>query len=241
MPTNVFFNNFQASGEQDILESLIVESIKIYGEDCYYLPRTLGSPDDMLNEDDTSYYNKAIMVELYIKSVDGFEGDGNFLSKFGLEIRDQVTFTMAKRTFDNEIGMSENFVRPREGDLIYFPLNQKLFQITFVNNKPMFYPLGTLPAYDLTCQLFEYSNEVFNTGIPEVDDIQEKLSTNIYDYSVMDEEGNLMLTEDGDYMVTEEYDIEEMDPFADNDTFESEGDAILDFTERDPFSEDGSY
>jgi hypothetical protein len=178
---------------------------------------------------------------LYIKSVDGFGGDGSFMSKFGLEIRDQVTFTIAKRVFDEEIGSSEGFLRPREGDIIYFPLNKKMFQIKYVDNKPIFYQMGALQVYDMTCELFEYSGEQFNTGIPELDDIQDKLSMNIFDYGVITEDGFNLLTEDDNYLTLETYIINDIDPFADNDFIQQESDLILDWSETDPFSANGVF
>lgn len=241
MATNFYFNNFQSSQEQTLLEDLIIESIKIYGEDMYYVPRTLNSLDKIYGEDDTSSYDSAILVELYIKNVDGFGGDGNFMSKFGLEIRDQVTFTIAKRVFDEEVNITNTMPRPREGDIIYFPLNKKLFQIKYVDNKPIYYQLGALQVYDLTCELFEYSGEVFNTGIPEIDDIQQKLSLNILDYGILTQDNFVLATEDDNLLVIEEFSVENIDPFSDNDTIQTEGDGYLDFTERDPFSENGTY
>lgn len=241
MATNFYFNNFQNSQEQLLLENLIIESIKIYGEDMYYLPRTLNNRDELYGADDSSSYDEAILVELYIKNVDGFGGDGSFMSKFGLEIRDQVTFTIAKRVFEDEIGIARDFIRPREGDCIYFPLNRKIFQIKYVDNKPIYYPLGALQMYDLTCELFEYSGEQFNTGIPEIDDIQDKLSLNIFDYGVLTQDNFMLATEDGDYLVLETYNIETIDPNADNEFIEKEALEFLDFSERDPFSENGVY
>lgn len=188
MATNFYFNNYQNSQEQLLLESLIIESIKIYGEDMYYVPRTLNNKNEVYGEDDISSYDSATLVEFYIKNVDGFGGDGNFMSKFGLEIRDQVTFVIAKRVFEEEIGFAANYVRPREGDLIYFPLNRKLFQIKYVDNKPIYYPMGALQTYELTCELFEYSGEQFNTGVADIDDIQDKLSLDIFDYGINTED-----------------------------------------------------
>ncbi len=241
MATNFYFNNFQNSQEQLLLENLIIESIKIYGEDMYYIPRTLNNKDELYGTDDISSYDEAILVELYIKNVDGFGGDGSFMSKFGLEIRDQVTFTIAKRVFEDEIGIARDFIRPREGDCIYFPLNRKIFQIKYVDNKPIYYPLGALQMYDLTCELFEYSGEQFNTGIPEIDDIQDKLSLNIFDYGVLTQDNFMLATEDGDYIVTENFKIGTVDPFSDNENIETEALEFLDFSERDPFSENGVY
>jgi hypothetical protein len=228
--------------EQRLLEDLIVESIKIYGEDMLYLPRTLNHKDELYGADDQSSYDEAILVELYIKNVDGFGGDGNFMSKFGLEIRDQVTFTIAKRTFDEEVGAQRNFLRPREGDAIYFPLNNKVFQIKFVDNKPIYYQLGALQVYDLTCELFEYSGESFNTGIPQIDSIQNNLSMDLFDYGIQTETGGFMLaTEDWDLIANENFNIETIDPTADNENIQIESLDFMDFTERDPFSENGVY
>jgi len=221
---------------------LIVESIKIFGEDMLYIPRTLNNKDELYGADDQSSYDEAILVELYIKNVDGFGGDGNFMSKFGLEIRDQVTFTIAKRVFDEEVGAQRNFLRPREGDCIYFPLNNKVFQIKFVDNKPIYYQLGALQVYDLTCELFEYAGESFNTGIPQIDSIQTNLSTDLFDYGIQTETGGFMLaTEDGDLIANENFNIETIDPTADNENIQIESLNFMDFTERDPFSENGVY
>jgi hypothetical protein len=211
----------------------------------YYMPRTLTNYDKLLGTDDQSQYNKAILVELYIKSVDGFTGDGNFMSKFGLQIRDQVVFSIAQRTFNQEVAIQTDQLRPNEGDLIYFPLNRKCFQIKYVNKYEMFYQFGALQTWELTCELFEYSNEQFNTGIAEIDIIQKKFSTNILDYSLMDEEGDFLTDEDGNYLVSETYDIDTINPAADNDVIQSGGssefdfgsDDFIDFSETDPFSE----
>ncbi len=227
--------------EQQLLENLIIESIKIYGEDMYYVPRTLNNKDKIYGEDDISTYDSATLVEFYIKNVDGFGGDGSFMSKFGLEIRDQVTFVIAKRVFEEEVDQNGTLIRPREGDLVYFPLNKKLFQIKYVDNKPIYYPMGALQTYELTCELFEYSGEQFNTGIPDIDDIQDKLSLNVFDYGVLTQDNFALMTEDGNYLVLETYNVEEIDPFSDNDSIEQEAIGFLDFTERDPFSENGTY
>lgn len=245
MATNFYFNNFAASNEQNLLHDLIIESIRIYGEDMYYIPRKLNNYDQMLGADDSSSYDTAILVELYIKSVDGFGGDGNFMSKFGLQIRDQVVFTIAQRVFTREVASVTNQLRPNEGDLIFFPLNDKCFQIKYVKKQDMFYPLGTLPTWELTCELFEYSNEKLNTGIPEIDKLQDQYSTNILDWALLDESGNILTDESGNILVREEYG-RNIANFEDNDVIQSGGenfpigsDDFIDFTERNPFSEDG--
>lgn len=206
----------------------------------YYIPRVLGDKDDVLGEDGLSEYNKAYLIELYLKTYDGFEGDGQFISKFGLEIREQVTFTVAKRRFDAEIGQPEGFVRPREGDLIYFPLNRKVFEIKFVDNKPFFYPFGELFTYDLQCELFEYSSESFNTGIPDIDRIQA-ISQDEYDWAVLDDNGNAILDDNGHPVLMDSYDQSVIDPLDDTVDLQTEGDALIDFSIADPFSEDGTF
>ncbi len=241
MATNRYFKNYQISGEQALLENMLIESIQIFGEDVYYIPRTLNTFNKVYGEDATSSYDAAYMIEMYIKNFDGFGGDGNFMARFGLEVHDQMTFTVAKRVFDDEIGKENNFPRPREGDLIYFPLNAKCFQIKFVNNKPVFFQLGNLPTYDLTCELFAYSGESFNTGIAEIDSIQINLSLNEYDHGIIVGDGLLLVTEDGEYLVDEDYSIETLDPSADNISIQTESDTIMDWTEHDPFSANGTF
>jgi hypothetical protein len=245
MATNFFFNNYRSSQEQQLLENLIVEAIKIYGEDMYYVPRNLNKFDHLLTADDQSSYTDPYMIEIYIKSVDGFGGDGNFMSKFGLEIRDQVVFSVAQKVFSQEIGAYTALTRPREGDLIFFPLNNKCFQIKYVDKFEMFYQLGALQTWEMTCELFEYSSEQFSTGIPEIDAIQTKFSTNILDWALKDDQDDYLLDDDDNYLVMEGYNLEEIVSGAQNETLKegtdnfpgTGSDDFIDFTAKDPFSE----
>lgn len=214
--TSFYYNNFTNSMEQDLIESLIVESISIYGHSVYYLPRTLVSKDAIFNEDRISKYKSAYDIDLYIKSYDAYQGDGTFLSKFNLEIRDQVTFVAARRSFRNYVTEYENLENPREGDLIYSPMMKRMFAITYVENQPIFYQMGSLQTWDLTCQMFEYSNERFETGIAEVDAIATKYST--------DE-------------VTDNQQFDDIIPDSQNLEFQRDGEDVLDWTYVDPFSE----
>ncbi len=217
MATNFYFNNFTNSMEQNLIEDLIIETIRIYGVDAWYMPRTLRAVDDLLNEDDLSTFDKAYMLEMYVKNVEGFEGDGQFLSKFGLQIRDSITFSISMRRFTEDVGSYDEQVRPNEGDLIYFPLNRKVFEVMYVDNKPIFYQMGALQMYDLRCELFEHSNERFNTGVEEIDSWLESRKTTA---------NNTIIG------------IETIDPIADNFTIETEADTLLDFSESNPFGED---
>ena len=237
MATNFFFNNFQASQEQLLLENLIIESIRIYGQDMYYIPRKLNMYDDVYGADDQSSYENAYPMEMYIKSIDGFTGDGEFMSKFGIEIRNQVIFSMSQRVFQEEVGEFTTQVRPNEGDLVYFPLNQKCFQIKYVNKFEMFYQLGTLQTWEMTCELFEYSDEVFNTGIPDIDILQQKFSTNELDYTIRTEGYDFITNENGDFIMKPNYDLNVIEGTGTNNVFSNSASSIIDFSQVDPFSE----
>lgn len=223
MTTNFYFNNFESSQEQSLIEDLIIESIKIYGHDMIYIKRTLGNKDDLLNEDDMPEYREAFTIEMYIKNVEGFEGEGDFLSKFGLQIRDEITFTVSQRVWTSDIGGEIESTRPYEGDLIYFPLNKKIFEVKHVEHESIFYQMGALQTYDLRCELFEYSNEIIKTGYPEVDDVFEYMVTRSSDPAFVEQSGT---------------EVETVDPSADNLTIETFADAIVDFSEQNPFGED---
>jgi len=237
MATNFFFNNFSSSGEQNLIENLVIESIKIHGVDNYYIPRKIINRDNAFREQEFSEYGEAIQIEMYIRNVDGFEGDGEFLSKFGVEVRDQITFSVALRVFENEVGSVLRRDRPSESDLIFFPFTKALYTIKYVNKKPIFYQMGALQMYDVVCELFEYSNEIFNTGIDIIDKTYNAFLTTTDPYIALTENSLQILTEDGFHIIKEEYDIDYLDQTSQNDIFEAEGLDFLDFTERDPFSE----
>ena len=218
MATNVFFQPYNRNGnEANLLDDLVIESIRMYGVDMVYFTRTLGAVDEILNEDDLPLFNAAYDMEMYVKNVDGFAGEGDFLSKFGLTIRDQVTFSVAFRTFERyTTRVDPSKIRPNEGDLIYFPLSNEFFEIMHVEHESVFYQMGSLNVYDLKCEMFEYSNEVFQTGREEFDTFFDKIKT----------ESAPSLEE-----------LAAADPIAKNIFFEEEADAFIDFSEIDPFTE----
>lgn len=217
MATNVFFNNYDYINEQQLIDDLVIESIQMYGIDMFYLTRSLQAVDDILNEDDLSIFNAAYEMEMYVKSVDGFQGEGDFLSRFGLQIRDQAVFTVALRTFEkNATNIDSSLLRPKEGDLVYFPLNNKFFKIMHVEHESVFYQTGALQVFDLKTELFEYSNERFETGLPDIDTFFDSYKTT---------------------NVTSLTTLKTKDPIAKNIDFEEEKNDIIDFTEIDPFSE----
>ena len=177
MSTNFYFNNFpqhQITSEQLLVEDLVIEAMQINGMDVYYLPRTSRDEVDMLYGEDTlKQYRTAHAIEMYMENVTGMDGEGDFISKFGLEIRDEVTLLVSRRRF----AMTANLTRAREGDLIYIPLVQNFFEITFVeneNDQAMFYTLGrgrggNVYVYALKMKQFVFSEEIISTGVEEID------------------------------------------------------------------------
>lgn len=177
MTTNFYFNNFpanQVTSEQLLVEDLVIEAMQIYGMDVFYMPRTSRDQVDFLYGEDTlKTYTSAYPLEMYLEDVTGMEGEGDFISKFGLEIRDEVTLLVSRRRFQ----FTANQNRPNEGDLVYIPLLRNFFEITFVeheNNQAMFYTLGrgrggNVYVYALKMKQFVFSNEVIETGVQEID------------------------------------------------------------------------
>jgi len=179
MPRNVYFQN-GLDTEQNLWEDLVVEALAIYGVDTIYVPRKIVKRDLILNEDLKSEFNSAYPIEMYIQSVDGFEGDGDFLSQFGLEIRDQVTFvvsTLRWNQYVGRFGYEQNTAAPLTGDLIFLPMSSSLFEIKFVEREKPFYQIGRVPVYTLTCELFEYESQEMDTGFDNIDNIQTAYSS----------------------------------------------------------------
>jgi hypothetical protein len=251
--TNLYFDNFTNRDEQNLINDLVYESIKIYGIDVGYCAYAEQDTDDILNESRKKTYTQFSQIEMYVKNVDGFEGEGDFLGKFGLEIRDRITFSIARRTFSETVASEQNIDRPREGDLIYLPLNGKTFSVKFVEHEPTFYQMGSLQFYDVVCELFEYSSERLNTGFSGVDDLETKFSTDIsVDTQLTIEDGiEPLFTEEGIRLTSEQEDRSDASAntsldydtvtSADNIQIETDADAILDFSDGDPFSEGGTF
>ena len=282
MATNKYFNNFAYAREQDLVEDLTIESIKIYGHNVKYLPKTVSGIDHLFGEDKLLKYETAADVEIYIKNVEGFEGEGEFMSKFGVQLNDQLTLTVARKRFDQirteklttEVGYNylqesantdspsrqfltgnnhtESIVletgttgvnaysitanRPQEGDLVFFPLVNKIFEIKYVEHEDIFYQTGRLQSYDLRCELFKYSSEQIRTGNTEIDSTETAQTLDTLLYEMLLEDGDKLLEEGGDSIV-QEYQLFTQDTGANNSFFQSEGESIIDFSERNPFSE----
>lgn len=184
MPRNVYFSN-GTRNEQLFHEDLIVESLSIYGQDFYYVPRTLVAKDEILGEDRLSKFKEAYPIEMYLENVDGFDGQGAFIQKFGLMMEQSATLVVARRRWEQLVGRFGDTIipsRPCEGDLLYFPLTGGLFEIKFVQHQDPFYQVGKLFVYKLQVELFQYASERLDTGIKEIDEF-EQLKT--YDTSIV--------------------------------------------------------
>lgn len=308
MPTNVYFNH-AVKNEQSLYEDLIIESMKRYGIDVYYIPRTIKNLDNILNEDIASEFGDAYLLEMYLEDTSGYGGEQTIMSKFGLEIRDQSNWIVSKRRWEEFVGIQNNTIisgRPNEGDLLYIPLTGSFHEIKFVEHESPFYQLGNIFVYKLSCETFEYSNEKFDTGIEEIDGIED---TYAFSQRILISDGNgIQFAAEEDVRQLTGYDVNgdpiyvygnigevdyispisaymtinqirstsnavryfipsgsnderrlegltsgaiwgiasvedsmvlPNDPDADNYNFETEGDAILDFSETNPFGEPG--
>ena len=178
MSTNPYFDSsFTADQfDQELYDSLVEESIQVHGRDYYYLPRTLSNFNELFGEDVVSVFKAAKKVEMYIENVSGWQGEQQFISKFGLEIRENASLIVSKRRFKEEIGAAFGLSNPREGDIIIFPkeLDHRIrfFEISYVDAEPVFYQLGDLYSYRLSVRPFDYNGEQFETGITEIDDYE---------------------------------------------------------------------
>ena len=247
MPTNNYFQNGGGIGttnEQRLIEDLIIESLKIYGHDTFYLPRTMVNKDTIFDEAQLSSFTQAYPLEMYLDNVQGFEGQGDIFTRFGMEVRDQATFVLAKRRWEDMVTRQGPTVarkaRPVEGDLIYFSKTKSMFEIKYVDFQNPFYQAGQIYVFRLVCELFEYSSEDIDTGIAEIDAIETKYSQDMLEYQFKLESGDLLLKEDTGSLITEAYQTTVSEPI-DNADFDNlitlEG--ILDFSESNPFGEIG--
>lgn len=216
MASHSGFNFYNSTLEQNLYENLIVEAIKQYAHDMYYLPRTVINSDDVLNENESISFNAALPVEAYIKNTDSFEGDGQLLSKFaGFEARDQMTLNMSRRSFNEFVKPTTSASRPIEGDIIFIPMLNVAYQIKYTKTDSIFYVHGKLNMFEIVLDLFENNGERFNTGLSLIDSLYPQRS-NVNDPG---------------------YDIDDDDRDAGNDTFQDEANTILDLSESDPFTE----
>jgi hypothetical protein len=258
MAVNHFFqggNGIGNTNEQRLHEDLIIEGLKIYGHNVYYLPRSLVNQDLILGEDTLSKFDDSYIIEMYVETSEGFSGESELINKFGLEIRDDTTFVLSKRRWNDAVDSYHTMIkegRPNEGDIIYYPLMNSFFEIQFVEDQEPFFQLGNLPVYKLRATRWEYSSERLNTGVTDIDSAEDQYTLDqlAHQVSLENETGSLVLENDSasgnvNYFLLETYNIATQSTYADNLDLDTEAgfdtasltDDILDFTERNPFGE----
>ena len=248
-------NGIGNTNEKKLYEDLIIEGLKIYGHDVYYLPRTLVNQDLILGEDSLSKFDDSYLIEMYVETTEGLAGEQELINKFGLEIREETTFMLAKRRWNDAVDSYHTMIkegRPNEGDIIYYPLLNKFFEISFVEDQEPFFQLGNLPVYKLRARTWEYSSERLDTGVTDIDSAEDQFSLDLLAHQFMLEDGtgalqleNDSVSGDKNYFINEEYNIQTQSTYADNLDLDAQAgfntadtsDDILDFTERNPFGE----
>ena len=256
MPTNVYFDTGTTS-EQRLYEDLIIEQLKMYGQDVYYLPRKLANKDTIFGEDPASSFDDSYIIEMYVNNTDGFMGEQEIIKKFGLELRDDIKFTVSKLRWETLISNNsdlQNTTRPNEGDLVYFPTTKAFFEIQFVEHEQPFYQQSALPVYNLSCTKWEYASERLDTGITTIDATEDALSTDTmnFQFTLENEVGSFVLESDigeTNYVINESFTMATQQPVDQGKAFEtaagtntsSTADDILDFSERNPFGEVDDY
>lgn len=181
MATNTYFTQ-GTTGEQNLVGDLVKEQIKMFGTDVYYIPRVIVDEDPAFGEDSLSKFDDAYLIEAYLENVQGFGGDGDLYSKFGVRISDQVNFIISRDRFTELVDDNTTLIvegRPNEGDLVYFPLASKLFQIQYVEYEVPFFQLGKIHTWGLKCELYEYSDEDFDTGVDAIDKVERNFATTV--------------------------------------------------------------
>jgi len=261
MSVNHYFQNGNGIGNQSekrLHEDLIIEGLKIYGFDVYYLPRTLVNRDLILGEDTLSKFDDSYLIEAYMETTEGFAGQQELINKFGLEIREDTTFTIAKRRWQDAVDSQHTLIvdgRPNEGDIIYMPLMNSFFEIQFVEDQEPFFQLGNLPVYKLRVTRWEYSSERIDTGNTEIDAAEDAYTLDqlAHQVTLEAETGSIVLENDSasgetNYMLLETYNIQtQANTYADNLDLDTEAgfdtasaaDDILDFSESNPFGDAG--
>ncbi len=256
MPTNVYFDTGTTS-EQRLYEDLIIEQLKIYGQDVYYLPRKIANKDSIFGEDPASSFDDSYIIEMYVDNTDGYMGEQEIIKKFGLELRDDIVFTVSKLRWETLISNNSDLqttLRPNEGDLVYFPTTKAFFEIQFVEHEAPFYQQSALPVYKLSCTKWEYSSERIDTGITAIDSTEDSLSTDTmnFQFSLENETGSFVMESSVgaiDYLINEDFTMATQQPVDQGQAFEtaagtntsSTADDILEFSERNPFWEVDDY
>ena len=226
MAVNHYFQGGRGIGnaaEKRLHEDIIIESLKIFGQDIYYLPRTLVNRDLVLGEDTSSRFDDSYLLEMYFETNEGFAGENEIINKFGLEIRDDTTLVLSKRRFEEHVANKATLTasgRPNEGDVVFVPLLNSYFEIQFVEDQEPFYQLGNLPVYKLKVTRWEYSSEEINTGQEVLDETEDKYTLNELAHRFTLEYGQEVLTGRGSIVLEDFHDYDTGQPaFLMNETY----------------------
>jgi hypothetical protein len=227
MAVSNYFDNFTTYGEQNLINELGIDYIKQRGIDIYYMPRSHVNIDELWLEDTLSQFTQATLIEVLIKNFQGWQGEGDLMSKFGISMADQITFSMMRSRWDDEFtNFQPTLIRPSEGDFIYLPMTHAIFEVKFVEHESVFYHTGTLTFYDIKCERVNYSNEKIATGVGDIDNIQTKFDFSTLSFNLEDGDGDNIIDGDGNIIIEGDYDIDNVDPIAQNGLFTPDG---LDF------------
>lgn len=222
---------------------LSTEAIRLHGVDIWYMPRVLSGIDPVFQEQASSTYDRAYLIDVLFKNPSwGFGGLGDFNSSSGLTIDDTCTLVVSRRTFISEVGDHQPQVRPLEGDLVFLPFAHRMYQVEFVEHESTFYQGGALQVWELRCRTFDYSGEVFDTGVDEIDSLADGYGLNLLGTGILLEDGGSLLFENGLPIADEVEEDVDLGPLGEqNDYFQREGLDIIDWTEDDPFADGLKY
>jgi hypothetical protein len=237
------------AGEQDLYEGMIIESIQMTGQEYYYIPRKLSDRfDQIFGEDVLSSFDNYASIEMWLENFSGYGGESEMLSKFGMEIRDTASFIVSRKRFTETVvpilpaDRNQNIKwRPCEGDLIYVPFSQSLFEIKFVEDEyPGFYQLKKKYVWSLRCELVQLNNENFNTGLAEIDSVFGQ-NINRLNNTITMEDSSALMWEDGGSILNDEYEVaipyHDLLGYGENSVIKQEFVDIMSFSENDPFNE----
>lgn len=238
MAVSTFFDQFTNYNEQQLLNDLGIDMIKRYGIDIYYMPRSHVNIDNLWLEDTLSQFTQATLIEVYIKTFQGWQGQGDMMAKFGISMADQITFSMMRSRWQEEFtNFQSALIRPLEGDFIYLPMTNALFEVKFVEHESNFYQTGQLTFYDIKCERANYSNEKISTGVSAIDNIQSKFTNEASSFFLTDQAGNNIQSGDGSNLEQGQYTPDNIDGTTQNGLFSAQGKSFIDFSKTNPLGE----
>lgn len=239
-----YFKNYEWKARQDFVDSLVIGAIRQNGMNVKYIPKENFVRDELFGDDTYTKYEKAITIEGYAKNVDSFGGSGDIFTIHGFDISDEITFTISKTRWlqvqeDAFLPAGETAPRqnPKAGDLLFFPLFNKMFEINHVEQESVFWQFGKNYVFDLACELYKYNQDDFATGFEGIDQVSEDYSRDLANTEVLGEDGGVLVSEDGDPIIGENYRLEDHDAVANNELIENNANTdLINYGEKSPFT-----